>query len=243
MIRFLCIFILFAFASDAYSQVNKDDYAGIDSIYISRIGWDVLLDVSVTCTQFEKQGFPMSKIYNKRTIKNICKVISNINNTAENSVNDFRCKIYFFRKDTLISTICCSRYNTNIDGFLYETPDRLVKIMDSYRGPSCEYASQVNLYSEPCVGGIDGIYAYLKSQKSRLLTDRRIRVFVNIEVDKNGSITNIDLRVKNSEIPIPLKETLITILTKEIHWNANPMRVQNEHFTLVFTVEPMNPAL
>ena len=238
MIRVACALIILFFVSQVYSQINKDNFAYIDSIYVSKTDWDILVDVSVSCTQFEKQGYPIYCIKNKKTLTKICKEISQIKDKVDYAANDFRCKLYFYRKDTLVSTICCNRDNVLVDGFYYIAPSKLIKLLDSCIKMNSNHRITRNLYLEPCVGGLAGIYEYLGSQSYRFTTSSRLKVFANIEVDKNGKVTSVDITGKNCEIPMIVKNTLNTILTQEIEWKANPNRVPNEHFLITLVIEP-----
>ena len=121
--KLLLFIILLTCNTKAYSQVPSSHKCGIDSIFIARTGWDVLQDVSVTCTQFEKQNYPLLKVYRKETINNISSIINTAKEEIKNPINDFRCKIYSFRNDTLISSICCNKYNVLIDGLYFKTPE------------------------------------------------------------------------------------------------------------------------
>jgi hypothetical protein len=207
-------------------QILEGQFSDIDKIIISKTGWYTTTDVSITCANFENYNFPCYISTSPKVIRKFCKIISKLEANNSNVYPDYRCKIYMFRKDTLINSICVDRANVLIDGFNFKTSKRLITELDKIKDRVYNFNSN-NYFIEDYPGGQDAIYSFVEKEleKSKIsLSDLNLIIIVSI--DREGNTINLQFKNKNNDSVIPesLKSTLNDIFYNRIKWNKNSQR-------------------
>jgi hypothetical protein len=207
-------------------QILEGQFSDIDKIIISKTGWYTTTDVSITCANFENYNFPCYISTSPKVIRKFCKIISKLEANNSNVYPDYRCKIYMFRKDTLINSICVDRANVLIDGFNFKTSKRLITELDKIKDRVYNFNSN-NYLIEDYPGGQDAIYSFVEKEleKSKIsLSDLNLIIIVSI--DREGNTINLQFKNKNNDSVIPesLKSTLNDIFYNRIKWNKNSQR-------------------
>jgi hypothetical protein len=207
-------------------QILEGQFSDIDKIIISKTGWYTTTDVSITCANFENYNFPCYISTSPKVIRKFCKIISKLEANNSNVYPDYRCKIYMFRKDTLINSICVDRANVLIDGFNFKTSKRLITELDKIKDRVYNFNSN-NYFIEDYPGGQDAIYSFVEKEleKSKIsLSDLNLIIIVSI--DREGNTINLQFKNKNNDSVIPesLKSTLDDIFYNRIKWNKNSQR-------------------
>jgi hypothetical protein len=207
-------------------QILEGQFSDIDKIIISKTGWYTTTDVSITCANFENYNFPCYISTSPKVIRKFCKIISKLEANNSNVYPDYRCKIYMFRKDTLINSICVDRANVLIDGFNFKTSKRLITELDKIKDRVYNFNSN-NYFIEDYPGGQDAIYSFVEKEleKSKIsLSDLNLIIIVSI--DREGNTINLQFKNKNNDSVIPesLKSTLNDIFYNRIKWNKNFQR-------------------
>lgn len=226
MKRLYFTIILFFIALKTMGQILEGQFSDIDKIIISKTGWYTTTDVSITCANFENYNFPCYISTSPKVIRKFCKIISKIEANNSNVYPDYRCKIYMFRKDTLINSICVDRANVLIDGFNFKTSKRLITELDKIKDRVYNFNSN-NYFIEDYPGGQDAIYSFVEKEleKSKIsLSDLNLIIIVSI--DREGNTINLQFKNKNNDSVIPesLKSTLNDIFYNRIKWNKNSQR-------------------
>ena len=226
MKRLYFTIILFFIALKTMGQILEGQFSDIDKIIISKTGWYTTTDVSITCANFENYNFPCYISTNPKVIRKFCKIISKLEANNSNVYPDYRCKIYMFRKDTLINSICVDRANVLIDGFNFKTSKRLITELDKIKDRVYNFNSN-NYLIEDYPGGQDAIYSFVEKEleKSKIsLSDLNLIIIVSI--DREGNTINLQFKNKNNDSVIPesLKSTLNDIFYNRIKWNKNSQR-------------------
>lgn len=226
MKRLYFTIILFFIALKTMGQILEGQFSDIDKIIISKTGWYTTTDVSITCANFENYNFPCYISTNPKVIRKFCKIISKLEANNSNVYPDYRCKIYMFRKDTLINSICVDRANVLIDGFNFKTSKRLITELDKIKDRVYNFNSN-NYFIEDYPGGQDAIYSFVEKEleKSKIsLSDLNLIIIVSI--DREGNTINLQFKNKNNDSVIPesLKSTLNDIFYNRIKWNKNSQR-------------------
>jgi hypothetical protein len=207
-------------------QILEGQFSDIDKIIISKTGWYTTTDVSITCANFENYNFPCYISTTSKVIRKVCKLIAKLEANNSNVYPDYRCKIYMFRKDTLINSICVDRANVLIDGFNFKTSKRLITELDKIKDRVYNFNSN-NYLIEDYPGGQDAIYSFVEKEleKSKIsLSDLNLIIIVSI--DREGNTINLQFKNKNNDSVIPesLKSTLNDIFYNRIKWNKNSQR-------------------
>ncbi len=226
MKRLYFTIILFFIALKTMGQILEGQFSDIDKIIISKTGWYTTTDVSITCANFENYNFPCYISTSPKVIRKFCKIISKLEANNSNVYPDYRCKIYMFRKDTLINSICVDRANVLIDGFNFKTSKRLITKLDKIKDRVYNFNSN-NYLIEDYPGGQDEIYSFVEKEleKSKIsLSDLNLIIIVSI--DREGNTINLQFKNKNNDSVIPesLKSTLNDIFYNRIKWNKNFQR-------------------
>lgn len=226
MKRLYFTIILFFIALKTMGQILEGQFSDIDKIIISKTGWYTTTDVSITCANFENYNFPCYISTSPKVIRKFCKIISKLEANNSNVYPDYRCKIYMFRKDTLINSICVDRANVLIDGFNFKTSKRLITKLDKIKDRVYNFNSN-NYLIEDYPGGQDAIYSFVEKEleKSKIsLSDLNLIIIVSI--DREGNTINLQFKNKNNDSVIPesLKSTLNDIFYNRIKWNKNFQR-------------------
>jgi len=226
MKRLYFTIILFFIALKTMGQILEGQFSDIDKIIISKTGWYTTTDVSITCANFENYNFPCYISTSPKVIRKFCKIISKLEANNSNVYPDYRCKIYMFRKDTLINSICVDRANVLIDGFNFKTSKRLITELDKIKDRVYNFNSN-NYLIEDYPGGQDAIYSFVEKEleKSKIsLSDLNLIIIVSI--DREGNTINLQFKNKNNDSVIPesLKSTLNDIFYNRIKWNKNFQR-------------------
>lgn len=226
MKRLYFTIILFFIALKTMGQILEGQFSDIDKIIISKTGWYTTTDVSITCANFENYNFPCYISTSPKVIRKFCKIISKLEANNSNVYPDYRCKIYMFRKDTLINSICVDRANVLIDGFNFKTSKRLITELDKIKDRVYNFNSN-NYFIEDYPGGQDAIYSFVEKEleKSKIsLSDLNLIIIVSI--DREGNTINLQFKNKNNDSVIPesLKSTLNDIFYNRIKWNKNSQR-------------------
>lgn len=226
MKRLYFTIILFFIALKTMGQILEGQFSDIDKIIISKTGWYTTTDVSITCANFENYNFPCYISTSPKVIRKFCKIISKLEANNSNVYPDYRCKIYMFRKDTLINSICVDRANVLIDGFNFKTSKRLITELDKIKDRVYNFNSN-NYLIEDYPGGQDAIYSFVEKEleKSKIsLSDLNLIIIVSI--DREGNTINLQFKNKNNDSVIPesLKSTLNDIFYNRIKWNKNSQR-------------------
>ena len=226
MKRLYFTIILFFIALKTMGQILEGQFSDIDKIIISKTGWYTTTDVSITCANFENYNFPCYISTSPKVIRKFCKIISKLEANNSNVYPDYRCKIYMFRKDTLINSICVDRANVLIDGFNFKTSKRLITKLDKIKDRVYNFNSN-NYLIEDYPGGQDAIYSFVEKEleKSKIsLSDLNLIIIVSI--DREGNTINLQFKNKNNDSVIPesLKSTLNDIFYNRIKWNKNSQR-------------------
>lgn len=226
MKRLYFTIILFFIALKTMGQILEGQFSDIDKIIISKTGWYTTTDVSITCANFENYNFPCYISTSPKVIRKFCKIISKLEANNSNVYPDYRCKIYMFRKDTLINSICVDRANVLIDGFNFKTSKGLITELDKIKDRVYNFNSN-NYLIEDYPGGQDAIYSFVEKEleKSKIsLSDLNLIIIVSI--DREGNTINLQFKNKNNDSVIPesLKSTLNDIFYNRIKWNKNSQR-------------------
>lgn len=198
----------------------------IDKIIVSKTDWYTTTDVSITCANFENYNFPCYISTSPKVIRKFCKIISKLETNNSNVYPDYRCKIYMFRKDTLINSICVDRANVLIDGFNFKTSKRLITELDKIKDRVYNFNSN-NYLIEDYPGGQDAIYSFVEKEleKSKISLSN-LNLIIIVSIDREGNTINLQFKNKNNDSVIPesLKSTLNDIFYNRIKWNKNSQR-------------------
>jgi hypothetical protein len=207
-------------------QILEGQFSDIDKIIISKTGWYTTTDVSITCANFENYNFPCYISTSPKVIRKFCKIISKLEANNSNVYPDYRCKIYMFRKDTLINSICVDRANVLIDGFNFKTSKRLITELDKIKDRVYNFNSN-NYLIEDYPGGQDAIYSFVEKEleKSKISLSN-LNLIIIVSIDREGNTINLQFKNKNNDSVIPesLKSTLNDIFYNRIKWNKNSQR-------------------
>jgi hypothetical protein len=207
-------------------QILEGQFSDIDKIIISKTGWYTTTDVSITCANFENYNFPCYISTSPKVIRKFCKIISKLEANNSNVYPDYRCKIYMFRKDTLINSICVDRANVLIDGFNFKTSKRLITELDKIKDRVYNFNSN-NYFIEDYPGGQDAIYSFVEKEleKSKISLSN-LNLIIIVSIDREGNTINLQFKNKNNDSVIPesLKSTLNDIFYNRIKWNKNSQR-------------------
>jgi hypothetical protein len=207
-------------------QILEGQFSDIDKIIISKTGWYTTTDVSITCANFENYNFPCYISTSPKVIRKFCKIISKLEANNSNVYPDYRCKIYMFRKDTLINSICVDRANVLIDGFNFKTSKRLITELDKIKDRVYNFNSN-NYLIEDYPGGQDAIYSFVEKEleKSKISLSN-LNLIIIVSIDREGNTINLQFKNKNNDSVIPesLKSTLNDIFYNRIKWNKNFQR-------------------
>ena len=207
-------------------QILEGQFSDIDKIIISKTGWYTTTDVSITCANFENYNFPCYISTSPKVIRKFCKIISKLETNNSNVYPDYRCKIYMFRKDTLINSICVDRANVLIDGFNFKTSKRLITELDKIKDRVYNFNSS-NYLIEDYPGGQDAIYSFVEKEleKSKISLSN-LNLIIIVSIDREGNTINLQFKNKNNDSVIPesLKSTLNDIFYNRIKWNKNSQR-------------------
>ena len=226
MKRLYFTIILFFIALKTMGQILEGQFSDIDKIIISKTGWYTTTDVSITCANFENYNFPCYISTSPKVIRKFCKIISKLEANNSNVYPDYRCKIYMFRKDTLINSICVDRANVLIDGFNFKTSKRLITKLDKIKDRVYNFNSN-NYLIEDYPGGQDAIYSFVEKEleKSKISLSN-LNLIIIVSIDREGNTINLQFKNKNNDSVIPesLKSTLNDIFYNRIKWNKNFQR-------------------
>lgn len=226
MKRLYFTIILFFIALKTMGQILEGQFSDIDKIIISKTGWYTTTDVSITCANFENYNFPCYISTSPKVIRKFCKIISKLEANNSNVYPDYRCKIYMFRKDTLINSICVDRANVLIDGFNFKTSKRLITELDKIKDRVYNFNSN-NYFIEDYPGGQDAIYSFVEKEleKSKISLSN-LNLIIIVSIDREGNTINLQFKNKNNDSVIPesLKSTLNDIFYNRIKWNKNSQR-------------------
>lgn len=226
MKRLYFTIILFFIALKTMGQILEGQFSDIDKIIISKTGWYTTTDVSITCANFENYNFPCYISTSPKVIRKFCKIISKLEANNSNVYPDYRCKIYMFRKDTLINSICVDRANVLIDGFNFKTSKRLITELDKIKDRVYNFNSN-NYLIEDYPGGQDAIYSFVEKEleKSKISLSN-LNLIIIVSIDREGNTINLQFKNKNNDSVIPesLKSTLNDIFYNRIKWNKNFQR-------------------
>lgn len=226
MKRLYFTIILFFIALKTMGQILEGQFSDIDKIIISKTGWYTTTDVSITCANFENYNFPCYISTSPKVIRKFCKIISKLETNNSNVYPDYRCKIYMFRKDTLINSICVDRANVLIDGFNFKTSKRLITELDKIKDRVYNFNSN-NYLIEDYPGGQDAIYSFVEKEleKSKISLSN-LNLIIIVSIDREGNTINLQFKNKNNDSVIPesLKSTLNDIFYNRIKWNKNSQR-------------------
>lgn len=226
MKRLYFTIILFFIALKTMGQILEGQFSDIDKIIISKTGWYTTTDVSITCANFENYNFPCYISTSPKVIRKFCKIISKLEANNSNVYPDYRCKIYMFRKDTLINSICVDRANVLIDGFNFKTSKRLITELDKIKDRVYNFNSN-NYLIEDYPGGQDAIYSFVEKEleKSKISLSN-LNLIIVVSIDREGNTINLQFKNKNNDSVIPesLKSTLNDIFYNRIKWNKNFQR-------------------
>lgn len=226
MKRLYFTIILFFIALKTMGQILEGQFSDIDKIIISKTGWYTTTDVSITCANFENYNFPCYISTSPKVIRKFCKIISKLEANNSNVYPDYRCKIYMFRKDTLINSICVDRANVLIDGFNFKTSKRLITKLDKIKDRVYNFNSN-NYLIEDYPGGQDAIYSFVEKEleKSKISLSN-LNLIIVVSIDREGNTINLQFKNKNNDSVIPesLKSTLNDIFYNRIKWNKNFQR-------------------
>lgn len=226
MKRLYFTIILFFIALKTMGQILEGQFSDIDKIIISKTGWYTTTDVSITCANFENYNFPCYISTSPKVIRKFCKIISKLEANNSNVYPDYRCKIYMFRKDTLINSICVDRANVLIDGFNFKTSKRLITELDKIKDRVYNFNSN-NYLIEDYPGGQDAIYSFVEKEleKSKISLSN-LNLIIIVSIDREGNTINLQFKNKNNDSVIPesLKSTLNDIFYNRIKWNKNSQR-------------------
>lgn len=226
MKRLYFTIILFFIALKTMGQILEGQFSDIDKIIISKTGWYTTTDVSITCANFENYNFPCYISTSPKVIRKCCKIISKLEANNSNVYPDYRCKIYMFRKDTLINSICVDRANVLIDGFNFKTSKRLITELDKIKDRVYNFNSN-NYLIEDYPGGQDAIYSFVEKEleKSKISLSN-LNLIIIVSIDREGNTINLQFKNKNNDSVIPesLKSTLNDIFYNRIKWNKNSQR-------------------
>jgi hypothetical protein len=207
-------------------QILEGQFSDIDKIIISKTGWYTTTDVSITCANFENYNFPCYISTTSKVIRKVCKLIAKLEANNSNVYPDYRCKIYMFRKDTLINSICVDRANVLIDGFNFKTSKRLITELDKIKDRVYNFNSN-NYLIEDYPGGQDAIYSFVEKEleKSKISLSN-LNLIIIVSIDREGNTINLQFKNKNNDSVIPesLKSTLNDIFYNRIKWNKNSQR-------------------
>lgn len=217
---------MFFIALKTMGQILEGQFSDIDKIIISKTGWYTTTDVSITCANFENYNFPCYISTSPKVIRKFCKIISKLEANNSNVYPDYRCKIYMFRKDTLINSICVDRANVLIDGFNFKTSKRLITELDKIKDRVYNFNSN-NYLIEDYPGGQDAIYSFVEKEleKSKISLSN-LNLIIIVSIDREGNTINLQFKNKNNDSVIPesLKSTLNDIFYNRIKWNKNSQR-------------------
>ena len=226
MKRLYFTIILFFIALKTMGQILEGQFSDIDKIIISKTGWYTTTDVSITCANFENYNFPCYISTTPKVIRKVCKLIAKLEANNSNVYPDYRCKIYMFRKDTLINSICVDRANVLIDGFNFKTSKRLITELDKIKDRVYNFNSN-NYLIEDYPGGQDAIYSFVEKEleKSKISLSN-LNLIIIVSIDREGNTINLQFKNKNNDSVIPesLKSTLNDIFYNRIKWNKNSQR-------------------
>lgn len=226
MKRLYFTIILFFIALKTMGQILEGQFSDIDKIIISKTGWYTTTDVSITCANFENYNFPCYISTSPKVIRKFCKIISKLEANNSNVYPDYRCKVYMFRKDTLINSICVDRANVLIDGFNFKTSKRLITELDKIKDRVYNFNSN-NYLIEDYPGGQDAIYSFVEKEleKSKISLSN-LNLIIIVSIDREGNTINLQFKNKNNDSVIPesLKSTLNDIFYNRIKWNKNFQR-------------------
>ena len=226
MKRLYFTIILFFIALKTMGQILEGQFSDIDKIIISKTGWYTTTDVSITFANFENYNFPCYISTSPKVIRKFCKIISKLEANNSNVYPDYRCKIYMFRKDTLINSICVDRANVLIDGFNFKTSKRLITELDKIKDRVYNFNSN-NYLIEDYPGGQDAIYSFVEKEleKSKISLSN-LNLIIIVSIDREGNTINLQFKNKNNDSVIPesLKSTLNDIFYNRIKWNKNSQR-------------------
>lgn len=226
MKRLYFTIILFFIAFKTMGQILEGQFSDIDKIIISKTCWYTTTDVSITCANFENYNFPCYISTSPKVIRKFCKIISKLEANNSNVYPDYRCKIYMFRKDTLINSICVDRANVLIDGFNFKTSKRLITELDKIKDRVYNFNSN-NYLIEDYPGGQDAIYSFVEKEleKSKISLSN-LNLIIIVSIDREGNTINLQFKNKNNDSVIPesLKSTLNDIFYNRIKWNKNSQR-------------------
>lgn len=226
MKRLYFTIILFFIALKTMGQILEGQFSDIDKIIISKTDWYTTTDVSITCANFENYNFPCYISTTSKVIRKVCKLIAKLEANNSNVYPDYRCKIYMFRNDTLINSICVDRANVLIDGFNFKTSKRLITELDKIKDRVYNFNSN-NYLIEDYPGGQDAIYSFVEKEleKSKISLSN-LNLIIIVSIDREGNTINLQFKNKNNDSVIPesLKSTLDDIFYNRIKWNKNSQR-------------------
>ena len=224
--RFIYTILFFSVVMCAYSQDLTD------SIVVRKAPWLLLTDSDVSCYNFEDcLPFQEYSITDKKKIRSINKVLKKLKPTRSQVLN-VRCKLYFYNSDSLMYTLCIEPKRSLIEGNLYKTPSRLLRVIDKITDcctPSGGVPTKTK-YSHffPFPNGRDSLYQFISQQNqfTKYVNDS-ISLRVLCKIDKEGN--TIDVVVKNLGKKTlvlfdELKKNLCEFFLEEIKWIPNKER-------------------
>ena len=128
--RCLLLFICLINFSGLFSAVPVSPNS-IDSVLVEKFIWDAETDIRVSCSNFELYlSYTGYMLYDNSEINRLQKEMS-VLPSSESEYVDTRCKIFFFRADTVVYTACIGRFTALIDGNMYRSTERLFNTIDS----------------------------------------------------------------------------------------------------------------
>lgn len=218
------------------SAANLTSACKVDSIIILHSNWDIETDIPIKSSQFYNIAKTKYSITDKKTIRRFQKELKSIKPIG-NTIPNIRCKIYFFSNDSIIETICCSRWHILYNGQTYSYPKNLFsminQITDTYHATNItlgEYHSHGNYLFDKTEYISQLLYNYFYSQY-KCIPDELNKIYVVCNADINGNTLGVKFYdfpdcIKNSE------ENLKNLLVEKLKWNRNPERNPVEIYLL-----------
>lgn len=232
--RFIYTILIFSVVMCAYSQDLTD------SIVVRKAPWFLLTDSDVSCYNFEDcLHFQEYSITDKKMIESINKVLQKLK-PSRSQVLNVRCKLYFYSSDSLMYTLCIDPKSSLIEGNLYKTPSRLLRVIDKITdcyAPSGGVSTKTrHSHFFPFPNGRDSLYQFISQQNQFIkYVNDSISLGVLCKIDKEGNTINVvvkNLGRENQVLFDDLKINLCELFLKEIKWIPNKERYPYESIVI-----------
>lgn len=230
--RCLLLFICLINFSGLFSAVPVSPNS-IDSVLVEKFIWDAETDIRVSCSNFELYlSYTGYMLYDNSEINRLQKEMS-VLPSSESEYVDTRCKIFFFRADTVVYTACIGRFTALIDGNMYRSTERLFNTIDSLITGKPQIRNIVHADKDIIISGEKAIISLLKEMACKdkaedYFTDGRF-LFAICFVSPAGKTVDVKLvDSMNWGLTDDEKERFIESFKEMVVWEPSKERTKKD---------------